>query len=115
MGNNSACAIPIALATTAFSCATDVQCLRVLEAAAALVIASPVLNQGPHNNATPHSDNVNACGALLMPPADVPCILTDAPLGTMTKVTFCPHFVQPGMSNPSADLAAAWTHVSTWF
>ena len=56
MGNNSGCAISVALPASAFARVTNVRCLHFPEAAAQLVAAPPVLNQGPHNNATPDND-----------------------------------------------------------
>ena len=48
MGNDSGRAISVAVPTTAFARATNVRCLRLPQAAAQLVAAPPVVNQGPH-------------------------------------------------------------------
>ena len=56
VGNDSARAISVAVPSTAFVRVTDVRCLRLPEAAAQLVAAPPVPNQGPHGNGTPDTD-----------------------------------------------------------
>ena len=61
MGNNSGRAISVALPAAAFAHVTNVRCLRLQEAAAHLMAAPPVLNQGPHNNATPNTDVIKVC------------------------------------------------------
>ena len=99
----------------AFARVTNVRCLRPPEAVAHLVAASPVLNQGPHNNATPDTDVIKICRVLLMPPTDTPRLLTEAPLGTMTKAAFHQRFIQLGMGHADANVVNAWMQVGLWF
>ena len=56
MGNDSGRAISVAVPTTAFARATNVHCLHLQQAAAQLVAAPAVVNQGPHGNAIPDTD-----------------------------------------------------------
>ena len=72
MGNDSARAIPLTLATAANFCALNAHCLRLPQAAAQFVVAGPVLNQGPHTKMNPDTNQIAVHDALLMPPSEVP-------------------------------------------
>ena len=115
MRDNSGRTISVALPAAAFARVTNVRCLRLPEAAAHLVATPPVLNQGPHNNATPDTNVIKIRRVLLMPPADTPRLLTEAPLGTMTKAAFHQRLIQPGMGRADANVVNAWTQVGLWF
>ena len=107
--------ISVALPATAFVRVTDVHCLRVPKAAAQLVAALPVMNQGPHRNGVANTGEIAVGRVLLMPPADAPRLLTKAPLGTMTKAAFFQRCIQAGLAHADADLVNAWTRIGLWF
>ena len=50
-----------------------------------------------------------------MPSDDTPRLLTEAPLGTVTKAAFHQRFIQAGMTHAAAAVVQAWTHVGPWF
>ena len=50
-----------------------------------------------------------------MPPADLPRLLTEAPLGAVTKAAFHQRFIQVGMAHADAAVVQAWTHMGQWF
>ena len=115
MGNDSSRAISVAAPSTAFVRVTNVRCLRLPEAAAQLVAAPPLVNQGPHGNGAADTDVVEVRRVLLMPPVDAPRLLTEAPLGTMTKAAFHQQFIQAGLAHADADVVNAWTQIGLWF
>ena len=115
MGNDGSRAISVAVPTLAFARAANIRCLRLPQAAAQLVAAPAVVNQGPHAGTAAHTDVIEVRRALLMPPADIPRILTEAPLGAMTKAAFYQRFIQAGMTHTDADVVAIWTDIGLWF
>ena len=60
IGNDNATSLPVALPPDAFERCNNVHCLRVPQAAAALVGAPPVPNQGPHGNTVGDLDPIRA-------------------------------------------------------
>ena len=73
--------------------------MHLPEAAAELVAAPPVVNQGPHGIGAADTNVIEVRRVLLMPPADAPRLLTEAPLGTMTKAAFFQRFIQAGLAH----------------
>ena len=73
------------------------------------------MNRGPHGNGVADTDVIEVRRAFLMPPADAPRLLTDVPLGTMTKAAFHQHFIQAGMAHADADVVNSWTRIGLWF
>ena len=64
---------------------------------------------------TADTDVIEVRRVLLMPPADAPRLLTEAPLGTMTKAAFYQRFIQAGLAHAEADVVNSWTQIGLWF